>query len=273
MATALDLANRSLKLILVEAADSPLEPDEYQDYYDALNDFMADLEARGIRLGFTPVTGPADEITVPAGAIRGIVANMAMEVAPDYGSAINPSLALQASEGMRALRRLGQGPIRASYHPNLPMGTGNDDYPDQVPSHYDEDPRGVLWMTGNATETNIAASGTPVLVRGAWASDGLEVLRSTVSGRVSNPSSQSHMVTFRVAFTATASASVSGKFILMRNGAEEMTTATVALSATRASGTLSRSLTMYPGDFIELWASNETDATDIVVADARIEVD
>jgi hypothetical protein len=272
MATALDLANRSLKLILVEAADSPLEADEYQDYYDALNDFMADLESRGVRLGFTPVTGPADEVTVPQGAIRGIVANMAIEVSPDYGGKVSQPLVLQAREGMRALRRLGQAPIRASYPPTLPLGTGNDDYPDSF-THYAGDANGVAWFTGNSVVTDIASASTPVRVRGAWVSDGFEVLQLTSSGRVTNPTGDRVTLTVNAYFTATCASSVSADFILMRNGAEEVATQTVALSTARADGSISSTVVLQPGEYVELWVENTTDATDITVADARLEVD
>jgi hypothetical protein len=272
MATALDLANRSLKLIVVEAADSPLEPDEYQDYYDALNDFMADLEVRGVRLGFTTVSNPSDEITVPPGAIRGIVANMAIEVAPDYGATVSQPLVLQAQEGMRALRRLGQAPIRASYPPTLPMGTGNDDYPDDW-THYEADAGGVAWLAGNTTVTDVVTVSTPVRVRGAWVSDGFEALQLTSAGRTTNPRGERVTLTVKASFTATCASSVSANFILMRNGAEQVATTTVALSTTRVDGTISSTVILEPGEYVELWVENTTDATDITVADARLEVD
>jgi hypothetical protein len=272
MATALDLANRSLKLILVEAADSPLEADEYQDYYDALNDFMADLETRGVRLGFTPVTGPADDITVPPGAIRGIVANMAIEVSPDYGGKVTQPLVLQAREGMRALRRIGQAPIRASYPPTLPTGTGNDDYPDEL-SHYTEDAGGVMWMVGNTEVTKISAASTPVLVRGTWVSDGFEVLRQTSAGRITNPTGDQYTLTVKAYFTATCPSSVTGNFFLMRNGAEQVATSAVALSTARAEGSIVSSVVLNAGEYVELWVENATNIGNITVADARIEVD
>lgn len=272
MTTALDLANRSLKLILVEAADSPLEPDEYQDYYDALNDFMAELESRGILLGFTPVSNPADEITVPPGAIRGIVSNMAIEVSSDYGSKVSAPLTAQAQQGMNALRRLGQNPIRASYPSTLPRGTGNDDYPDEW-SHYGEDARGVAWSVGNTIATVITAIDTPARVRATWVTDGFEVLKFTSAGRLTNSSGERLTLQVDCNFTATCTASVTANFILMRNGAEEVKTASVALSTARADGRLTDSMQLQPGEYIELWVENTTDASDITVADVRLEVD
>jgi hypothetical protein len=271
--TALDLASRSLKLILVEAADSPLEPDEYQDYYDALNDFMADLESRGVRLGFTPVTNPADEITVPAGAIRGIVSNMAIEVAPDYGAQVPAALLQRAESGMNALRRIGQQPVRASYPPTLPRGTGNDDYPYSWHSHYDEDASGVAWMVGNTTATALSAVDTPTRVRGEWRTDGFEVLAFSSPGRLTNASGKRMTLEVDVYVTATCGTSVTANVILMRNGAEQVATTSVALSTTRADALVSASVILEAGEHIEVWVENTTDDADITVADARIEVD
>jgi len=272
MATALDLANRSLKLILVEAADSPLEADEYQDYYDALNDFMADLESRGVRLGFTPVTNPADTITVPPGALRGIAANMAIEVAPDYGGKVSPLLVVQAREGMRALRRLGQEQISSSYPTGLPRGTGSESYPFRNLTHYEDHPQGVLAFAGNALVTEIAVASTAVKVRGTWEAAGFEVLQGDSAGRISNGTDTQLAVDVDVAFTATCSAAVTGVFTLMKNGAVSLGTSSVSLSSTRASGTISASVTLRSGEYIELWVQNDTDATNITVADAVLEV-
>jgi len=273
MATALDLANRSLKLILVEAADSPLEPDEYQDYYDALNDFMADLEVRGVRLGFTPITGSADEVTVPPGALRGIISNMAIEVAPDYGGKVSPVLVQQAMRGMYALRRIGQVPIHSSYPPTLPFGTGNDDYPSLDLTHYSEDVQGVAWFVANTIPTDITTIGARVRIRGTWVSDGFEAMTFTSSGRFANPLSEQVSVSAKLYITATCAAAVDATLVLMRNGAEEVSTTPVALSTTRADASIDANVTLQPGEYLEAWVSNDTDTTDIVVADARIEID
>jgi hypothetical protein len=273
MKTAADLASRSLKLILVEAADAPLEPDEYDDYYDALNDFMAALEADGVRLGYTPVTNGADEVTVPPGAIRGIVANMAIEVAPDYGGKVSPALAQQAMAGMRTLERLGVHIGPTSLPDNLPRGTGNDDQPDRWGTHFGVNIDGVMWLAGNTVATDIVASGTPVRVRGYWKTDGIEGLQFTSTGRLANNSRERYTVNIDAYVTATCATAVTATFILMRNGAEQVETVAASLSATRADATMSVSVVLEAGEYLELWVSNDTDASDITVADARLEVE
>lgn len=127
MATVEQVANASLKRILVQAADAPLEPDEYADYIFALNNWMLDLDARGITLGFTEVSNLGDAVTVPTGALRGIIANMAIEVAPDYNGVVSDALALAAREGLQTMRLIGQTIPVASYPSTLPVGSGNED--------------------------------------------------------------------------------------------------------------------------------------------------
>lgn len=126
MATVAQVATASLKRILVQAADAPLEADEYQDFIFALNNFMLALDAEGITLGYTEVSDLGDEVTVPAGALRGIIANMAIEVAPDYNGTVSPALVNAAAEGMQVMRIIGQTISAASYPSTLPIGSGNE---------------------------------------------------------------------------------------------------------------------------------------------------
>lgn len=127
MATVAQVANAALKRILVQGSDAPLEADEYQDFIFALNNFMLALDAEGVTLGYTEVSDLGDEITVPTGALRGIIANMAIEVAPDYNGTVSPALAAAASKGMQVMRIIGQTISASSYPSTLPVGSGNED--------------------------------------------------------------------------------------------------------------------------------------------------
>ena len=118
MATVAQVAKASLQRILVQASESPLEPAEYQDYIFALNNYMTQLDAQGVQLG--------DSVTVPAGALRGIIANMAIEVSPDYGGVISQGLIAAAREGLHTMRTIGQT-MGISHPPStLPIGSGNE---------------------------------------------------------------------------------------------------------------------------------------------------
>jgi hypothetical protein len=127
MATVAQVAKAALQRILVQASEAPLEADEYQDFIFAMNNYMYALDAQGIHLGYTAVTTLADPVTVPVGALRGLIANLAIEVAPDYGGVVSEALVMQAREGLQAMRMLGQT-IGATRKPStLPIGSGNSE--------------------------------------------------------------------------------------------------------------------------------------------------
>ena len=126
MATVAQLAKASLQRILVRASEADLEPDECQDYIFALNNYMLALDAEGVALGFTEVSDLGDEVTVPVGALRGIIANMAIEVAPDYNGQISPGLRVAALQGEKAMRLLGQYIAASAFPCTLPRGSGNE---------------------------------------------------------------------------------------------------------------------------------------------------
>ncbi len=127
MATVAQVAKASLQRILVQASEAPLEADEYQDFIFAMNNYMLALDAQGINLGYTAVSNLADQVTVPVGALRGVIANLAIEVAPDYGGVVTDALVLQAREGLQAMRMLGQTIGGTRMPSTLPIGSGNTD--------------------------------------------------------------------------------------------------------------------------------------------------
>jgi len=127
MATVAQVAKAALQRILVQASEAALEPDEYQDFIFAMNNYMAQLDAQGISLGYTEVSDLGDTVTIPTGALRGLIANMAIEVSPDYGGVVSEGLVLAARQGLQTMRTIGQR-IRASALPStLPLGSGNED--------------------------------------------------------------------------------------------------------------------------------------------------
>ena len=140
MATVAQVAKAALQRILVQASEAALEPDEYQDFIFAMNNYMAQLDAQGVTLGYTEVSDLGDEVTVPTGALRGIIANMAIEVAPDYGGVVSEGLVKAAREGMQTMRTIGVRMGKTALPATLPIGCGNEDesfgmsghfYPDQ----------------------------------------------------------------------------------------------------------------------------------------------
>jgi len=151
MATVSQVATAALKRILVEADESPLEASEYSDFIDSMNNYMLALDAEGIQLGYTVVSGLGDEVTVPVGALRGIIANMAIEVSPDYGGQISAGLISAARDGMRAMTRLGVSIGATRYPSTLPVGSGNEGNYSSLEGHFypDEEAQILSEVTGS----------------------------------------------------------------------------------------------------------------------------
>ncbi len=57
--------------------------------------------------------------------MRGTIANVAIEIAPDYDGIISDGLVKMATEGMEAMRKLGISLGSTQYPGTLPKGTGN----------------------------------------------------------------------------------------------------------------------------------------------------
>ena len=127
--TARDVINRALKDILVQESEADLEPDEYADALDALNDMMADIVGDGVVLNpvWTRATGLSFTLTVDEACIRGIQANLALELAPMFSRPITPELRNAADKGMRTLQRFGHAVIETRFPGTLPVGSGNYD--------------------------------------------------------------------------------------------------------------------------------------------------
>ena len=125
MTTAAQVIKFALQEIITQASESPLEADEYQDCIFALNTMMLEYDADGIHLGFTEVTSLGDDITVPAGAISGIVSNLALRVAPQFMGAVTPELMKKASDGYKVMCKLGVTIEQTQFGGLVPIGSGN----------------------------------------------------------------------------------------------------------------------------------------------------
>ena len=136
MATVAQVANASLQRILVQASEAPLEADEYADFIFAMNNYMSELDAQGVKLGYTTVSGIGDEVTIPTGALRGVIANLAIEVAPDYNGIVSQGLIKAAKEGMNTMRLIGQTITKSEMPSTLPLGSGNEGDLSGISGHF-----------------------------------------------------------------------------------------------------------------------------------------
>jgi hypothetical protein len=125
MATVQQIADHALKLIMVLGADASMQPEDSTDFIFLLNNYLSALEADGLNLGYTVVVNLSDEVTVPPGAVLGIIYNMAVLSCPSYGGTASPEVIAGAEKGLKTIRRLCVVPIAAVNPSTLPRGNGN----------------------------------------------------------------------------------------------------------------------------------------------------
>ena len=125
METAADIIKSALQEILVQASEAPIQADEAQDAMRYMNRLMSQYDAQGISLGYTKVTSLGDDVTIPDGAINGLVFNLAISLAKQYDAVVSPSLATSAADGFDAMKRLASNIMSTSFGSTLPVGSGN----------------------------------------------------------------------------------------------------------------------------------------------------
>lgn len=129
--TASSVINDILQEIFVQANEQQVQAVDYQTAQRYMNRFMAQLDADGVKLGYTVVSNPSDPITVPAGAINGIIYNVAMQLSNSYDIDVSPSLVANAQSSMETMRKLGVSIPKMNYPSTLPIGSGNEDNYDE----------------------------------------------------------------------------------------------------------------------------------------------
>ena len=126
METGQSVVNDILQEILVQGSEQAIQAVDAQTAIRYMNRFMNALAAQGVSLGYTNITSLADPITIPDGAIEGLISNTAIRLLATYDITPNQFLVVNAREGLAAMRQLGVT-IGASRFPGtLPIGSGNE---------------------------------------------------------------------------------------------------------------------------------------------------
>ncbi len=126
----------SLQEILVQATEADIEASEAQTFIFKMNNLMLALDAKGVTLGYTKVSGLGDTVTIPDGAIEGLILVMAVKSAPGYNMPISPTLAQDARDGLNTMRLLGINIPQTRYPSTLPIGSGNEDCGSTLSNHF-----------------------------------------------------------------------------------------------------------------------------------------
>ena len=126
MATAADIIKSALRKILILGSESPIEADEIADGLEDLNDWASALEASKLQLGFSPVSSPADTISIPAQCVGMYKSNLALYIAGEYGAPVTQTLATAARDSMNAALIAFAPVIDVEFPDTLPIGSGNE---------------------------------------------------------------------------------------------------------------------------------------------------
>lgn len=269
LTTAGSIINRALLAIGQQGADAAWEADEYQDGIDALNDYMAALEAQGIHLNYRVVCNIADVVTVPAGAVRGLVANLAIELSPQYGATVSTALVRQAEEGMRAMERLGVHVPSAQLYPTLPMGSGNYRHSGfHENTFFGRSRRVVLSLANNQRETTIATPSQAKRAAAIWTIEEFAGFDADISGRITNTEdkvTRKYKGEFTVTGTvgSTVVLGVAKNGVMIDSAEQQLTSAPAELSITT-------DITLEPGEFIDVVVTDRYTASPVTLTNAIV---
>ena len=124
METAKTVINDSLQEILVQASEQPIQPVDFQTARRYLNRMMATTPYNG--LGFTVITTPDDLVTVPMGALEGVIFNLAKRLLSSYDMPLTAELNESCKAGLKEIRRLAITIQPTRMPSTLPIGSGNE---------------------------------------------------------------------------------------------------------------------------------------------------
>lgn len=107
-----------------------MQPEQEESALWRLDMMIAEWDRRGVRLGYPLPTSPDDsnieaESNAPDTAVMGIVYNLALLLAGDYGKQIPPSVMTAAYQAKQSLFISAAKPLSQVWPSTMPMGAGN----------------------------------------------------------------------------------------------------------------------------------------------------
>lgn len=128
METANTIVKDILQECLVQANEQPINGVDAAFCIRYMNRYMSKLDADGVSLGWTHVFNINDPITIPDGAIEGLIFNVALRIVTSYDITPSPLLVINAKEGYETMLKLGVEIQPTQFGGTLPVGSGNEDY-------------------------------------------------------------------------------------------------------------------------------------------------
>jgi hypothetical protein len=103
--TATEMVAWALQLIRVVSPAETLTEFQFTQGARALNALLRRWEADGLPMGFQPVSGPTDPLTIPEETTEAVAYNLALKLRPLFGATLERDVADTAEAGYRALLR------------------------------------------------------------------------------------------------------------------------------------------------------------------------
>lgn len=123
--TAGDIIKDALTELTIQAQEQSVPAVDLNTGIRYLNRMMSALDADGIKLGYTIVSAPNDNLTIPAGAYESLVYMLAMRLAPGFDIQVSPDLRYLARDGEKRLAKIGVTMLKQNFPSTLPIGSGN----------------------------------------------------------------------------------------------------------------------------------------------------
>lgn len=124
-----ELVMAALREIGVAQRDTDVTADELVDGCARLDAMMADWDGMGIHVGWpidpTASPDPSLETGLQPSAVRAVVTNLALELAPGYGRPVQRETVKTAKAGLTTLQALASTPPRLRLPGGVPLGQGN----------------------------------------------------------------------------------------------------------------------------------------------------
>ena len=126
METASVVVKDILQEILVQAAEQPVQGVDSQTCIRYMNRYMSELDAKGLSLGYSKITNVADTVTIPDGAMNGLIYGVALQVITSYDIIPSQSLLIKSASAYDAMLQIAVEPIPTQLPNTLPIGSGNE---------------------------------------------------------------------------------------------------------------------------------------------------
>ena len=217
MATAEEIVSDGLALILVDEANTALEPNELAIGVRFLNDYCAEKFDSGIDFGYRPVSAPDDLVTSQTSVNRALKKILAKELGPVFGIPVSPDVHMGARDAEKQLRANFMRRPRSRMPSIVPMGTGRRGsstggrtfYPFSLP---------IAFLRLDSSETvTISTINTPVQV-GGWTIVQTNNVTATAAGAI-QVLSETYLSMIEASLTVSAASGDKFTFYVAKNGA------------------------------------------------------